>query len=36
VIQRSKPGDRWLFENVRAKGPDGVVRSVNPVILTLN
>ncbi len=36
IMQRSKAGDRWLFESVRAKGPDGVVRSINGVILTLN
>lgn len=36
IMLRSKAGDRWLFENVRAKGPDGTIRSINPVILTLN
>lgn len=36
VMMRAKPGDRWLFENVKAKGPDNVVRAINPVILTLN
>lgn len=36
IMARSKAGDRWLFENVRAKGPDGLVRSIGGVILTLN
>lgn len=36
LINRSKPGDRWLFENVRAKGPDGTVRPINSIILYLN
>jgi gliding motility-associated protein GldM len=36
LITRSKPGDRWLFENVRAVGPDKTVRPINSIILTLN
>jgi len=36
IIQRSKAGDRWLFENVQAVGPDKRVRNINSIILTLN
>jgi gliding motility-associated protein GldM len=36
AISRSRPGDRWLFENVKAKGPDGRIQPVNSVTITLN
>lgn len=31
AIKRSKPGDRVYFEEIRAKGPDGRIRKLNPV-----
>lgn len=34
--RRSKAGDRWIFDNVRAKGPDGRVRLINSITITLN
>lgn len=36
LIDRSRPGDKWLIENVRAIGPDNIPRSINSVSLTLN
>lgn len=36
LMQRSKPGDKWTFENVTAKGPDGRTVPINSVTLTLN
>lgn len=36
IKQRSKPGDKWLFDNVYAVGPDKKVRPINSIILTLN
>lgn len=36
LIDRSRPGDKWLIENVRAIGPDMIPRSINSVSLTLN
>lgn len=33
---RSRPGDRWTFENVKAKGPDGRIQAINSVTITLN
>jgi len=36
AMGRSKPGDRWIFENVKAVGPDKKVRSINTIIITLN
>jgi gliding motility-associated protein GldM len=36
LMARSKPGDRWLFDNIKAIGPDKVVRTINTIILTLN
>lgn len=36
AISRSKPGDRWIFENVKAVGPDKKIRSINTIIITLN
>ncbi|HZH88085.1 MAG TPA: gliding motility protein GldM [Chitinophagaceae bacterium] len=35
-INRSRAGDRWIFDNVRAKGPDGRVRLINSITITLN
>ncbi|WP_118949982.1 type IX secretion system motor protein PorM/GldM [Taibaiella helva] len=34
-LDRSKPGDRWIFENVKAKGPDGRIQTINSVTITL-
>jgi len=31
----AKPGDQIIMRNIKAKGPDGTVRSLNPVTLTL-
>jgi len=36
AIDQSRPGDKWLIENVFAVGPDKVVRPINSVSLTLN
>jgi len=36
LILKSKPGDKWVFENVTAKGPDGRVQAINSVTITLN
>lgn len=36
AIDQSRPGDKWLFENVNAVGPDKVVRAINAISLTLN
>lgn len=36
LVQRSKPGDRWLIENVQAVGPDKKTRTINSIVLTLN
>jgi gliding motility-associated protein GldM len=36
LINRSRPGDKWLVENVKAIGPDNIQRSINSVSLTLN
>ena len=35
-MDRSRPGDRWTFENIKAKGPDGRVQTINSVTITLN
>ncbi len=35
-MDRSRPGDKWIFENIRVKGPDGRVQTINSVTLTLN
>lgn len=34
-MNRSKPGDKWIFENIKVKGPDGRVQTVNSVTITL-
>lgn len=31
-----KPGDRVYIDNVRAKGPDGTTRALNPITILLN
>jgi len=36
LINRSRPGDRVYIEEIRAVGPDGRQRPLNPIILTLN
>jgi gliding motility-associated protein GldM len=36
LLQRSRPGDRWVVENVKAVGPDKKIRSINGIILNLN
>ncbi|KAA5533223.1 gliding motility protein GldM [Taibaiella lutea] len=36
VMQRARPGDRVFFESIKAVGPDKKVRSINPIVLTLN
>ena len=36
LMQQSKPGDRWIFEDIRAKGPDGRTQKINSVTITLN
>ncbi|MFT4062153.1 MAG: gliding motility protein GldM [Edaphocola sp.] len=36
LIARSKPGDRWVFDQIKAVGPDNFTRSLNSIILTLN
>jgi len=35
-MNRSRAGDRWIIDNVRAKGPDGRERPINSITLTLN
>lgn len=35
-IERAKPGDRFVFDNIKAKGPDGRVRDVNSISLILH
>ncbi len=36
MIRDARPGDRIFIDEVRAKLPDGSVRKINPVMLTLN
>ncbi len=36
LITKAKPGDRIFIESIKAIGPDAKVRSLNPIILTLN
>lgn len=36
LIQRSRAGDKWIIDNIKAVGPDKTVRSLNAVVLTLN
>jgi gliding motility-associated protein GldM len=35
-MDRSRAGDKWIFENIKAKGPDGRVQTINSVTITLN
>lgn len=35
-MDRSRPGDKWIFENVKAVGPDKRVQTINSVTITLN
>lgn len=35
-IANSRAGDRWIIDDVKAKGPDGRVRSINSITITLN
>jgi gliding motility-associated protein GldM len=30
-VQNIKPGDQILFRKIRAKGPDGTIRTINPI-----
>jgi len=34
--QRVRPGDRVYMDNIKARGPDGRVRSLAPIVLLLN
>lgn len=36
IMQRARAGDRVFFEGIKAVGPDKKVRSINPIVLTLN
>lgn len=36
AMDRSRPGDKWFFENIRVKGPDGRTQMINAVNITLN
>ena len=35
-IRTAKRGQKFFFENIQAKGPDGVTRTLNPISLTIN
>lgn len=35
-IQGAKPGDQIIIRNIKAKGPDGQTRSLNPITLSIN
>lgn len=35
-MQRSRPGDRWIIQAIKARGPAGDTREINPVVITLN
>ena len=34
-LATAKPGDQLIMKNIKAKGPDGTTRSLNPVALTI-
>lgn len=34
-IRNSRPGQKFFFENIQAKGPDGSIRSLNPITLEI-
>ncbi len=36
AMERSRPGDKWYFENIRVKGPDNRIQTINSVNITLN
>lgn len=36
-IDRSKPGDKWVISNIKAKGPDNTVRTLSgAIVISLN
>lgn len=35
VIAKCKPGDKIFLENIKARGPDGVTRTLNTIIITI-
>lgn len=35
MMTRSKPGDKWIIENIKVKGPDGKVQTIASVTITL-
>ncbi len=36
TMQMARPGDKVFIESIKAVGPDGKVRDLNPIILSLN
>ena len=35
LIAKCKPGDKIFLENIKARGPDGVTRTLNTIIITI-
>ena len=35
MIKKARPGQKFFFENIQAKGPDGVNRTLNPINLEI-
>lgn len=35
VIAKCKPGDKIFLENIKARGPDGFIRTLNTIIITI-
>jgi len=35
LIEKCKPGDKIFLENIKARGPDGVPRTLNTIIITI-
>lgn len=35
LIEKCKPGDKIFLENIKARGPDGVPRTLNPILITI-
>lgn len=35
IINKAKRGDKLMFENIKAKGPDGNIRSLNSIIIEI-
>lgn len=35
MINKARPGQKFFFENIQAKGPDGVTRTLNPINLEI-